>query len=131
MHKTLARTNLSVNVLILNMRSMSRGKSLREFAYDVERDFGIDDTSASWADTNQRPAHRYWTDEDYRIELPHEDDFQCRLVNPSLSPDKRFIATSNGFVVALYDIATKECRMVFRGLTMPLMVFASTLRSRD
>ncbi|KAH0387655.1 WD40 repeat-like protein, partial [Aureobasidium melanogenum] len=105
------------------MPSMSREKFLCEFAYDVERDFDVNGTPASWADTDQRPAHRYWGDEDHKIELVHEDDDpQCRLATSALTPDKEFVAASNGFAVSVYNIATKQRRMVFRGLTMPARV---------
>ncbi|KAH0359226.1 WD40 repeat-like protein, partial [Aureobasidium melanogenum] len=104
------------------MPSMSREKFLCEFEYDVEKDFEVNGTPASWADTDQKPAHRYWGDEDHKIELPYGDDPQYRLATSALSPDKKFIAASNGLVVGVYDIATKQCRMEFRGLTMPARV---------
>lgn len=98
---------------------MSREKFLCEFEYDVEKDFGVNGTPATWADTDQEPAHRYWGDEDHKIELPCQDDPQGLLATSALTPDKKFIAASNGFVVSVYDIATKQCRMEFRGLIMP------------
>ncbi|KAG9681603.1 hypothetical protein KCU95_g3530, partial [Aureobasidium melanogenum] len=93
---------------------MRREKSLREFEYDVEKDFEVDGTPASWAGTDQEPAHRYWGDEHHKIELPYQDDHQGRLATSALTPDKKFIAASNGFVVSVVDIATKQCRMEFR-----------------
>ncbi|KAG9599894.1 WD40 repeat-like protein, partial [Aureobasidium melanogenum] len=104
------------------MPSMSREKFLCEFTYDVEKDFDVNGTPASWAATDQRSAHRYWGDEDHKIELAHVDDPQCRLATSALTPDKEFIAASNGFAVSVYNIATKQCRVVFRGLTMPARV---------
>ncbi|CAD0093951.1 unnamed protein product [Aureobasidium mustum] len=102
------------------MSWMDWERSLVEFAYEVEKDFDVNGTPSSWADTGLSPAHRYWGDEDHRIELPHTDDPTCRLATSAPTPDKKFIAASNGLVVNLYDVATKECRMVSRGLTMPV-----------
>jgi WD40 repeat protein len=99
---------------------MDKERFLEEFIYEVEKDFDINGTPSSWADTEQSPAHRYWGDEDHRLQLPHSDDPTCRLSTSALTPDKKFIAMSNGLVVNLFDIATKECRMVFRGLTQPV-----------
>ncbi|KAH0288290.1 WD40 repeat-like protein, partial [Aureobasidium sp. EXF-3399] len=99
---------------------MDRERFLEEFVYEVEKDFDVNSTPSSWADTGLNPAHRYWGDEDHRLELPHPDDPTCRLVTSALTPDKKFIAASNGLVINLYDIKTKECHMVFRGLTLPV-----------
>ncbi|CAC9891929.1 unnamed protein product [Aureobasidium pullulans] len=100
------------------MSWMDRERFLEGFTYEVEKDFDVNSTPSSWADAELSLAHRYWGDEDHRIELPHPDDHTCRLSTSALTPDKKFIAASNGFVVNLYDVATKECHMVFRGLTM-------------
>jgi len=99
---------------------MDRVRFLEEFAYEVEKDFDVNSTPSSWADTELNPAHRYWGDEDHRLELPRADDSTCCLVTSALTPDKKFIAVSNGLVVNLYDIKTKECHMVFRGLVLPI-----------
>lgn len=102
------------------MAWVDRERFLEEFAYEVEKDFDVNSTPSSWADTELKPAHRYWGDEDHRIELAQLDDPNYRLNTSALTPDKKFIAVSNGPVVNLYDIATKECHMVFRGLTLPV-----------
>lgn len=101
-----------------SMSWMDRERFLEGFTYEVEKDFDVNSTPSSWADAELSLAHRYWGDEDHRIELPHPDDHTCRLSTSALTPDKKFIAASNGFVVNLHDVATKECHMVFRGLTM-------------
>jgi hypothetical protein len=100
------------------MPCMDREQFLEDFVYEVEKDFDVNGIPPSWADTELSPAHRYWGDEDHKIELPHPDDPTCRLGTSALTPDKKFIAASNGLVVNLYHIATKECHMVFRGSTM-------------
>lgn len=99
---------------------MDRERFLEEFVYEVEKDFDVNSTPSSWADTELKPAHRYWGDEDHRLELSHPDDSSCRLVTSALTPDRKSIAASNGLAINIYDIATKECRMVFRGLTLPV-----------
>ena len=99
-------------------KQMDRERFLEEFAYEVEKDFDVNSTPSSWADTELSPAHRYWGDEDHRLELLRPDDPTCHLVTSALTPDKKFIAASNGSVVNVYDIKTKECHMVFRGLTL-------------
>ncbi|CAD0011804.1 unnamed protein product, partial [Aureobasidium pullulans] len=93
------------------MSWMDRERFLEGFTYEVEKDFDVNSTPSSWADAELSLAHRYWGDEDHRIELPHPDDHTCRLSTSALTPDKKFIAASNGFVVNLYDVATKECHM--------------------
>ncbi|CAD0017565.1 unnamed protein product, partial [Aureobasidium pullulans] len=90
------------------MSWMDRERFLEGFTYEVEKDFDVNSTPSSWADAELSLAHRYWGDEDHRIELPHPDDHTCRLSTSALTPDKKFIAASNGFVVNLYDVATKE-----------------------
>ncbi|KAI4848843.1 WD40 repeat-like protein [Aureobasidium sp. EXF-8845] len=102
------------------MSWMDKERFLEEFVYEVEKNFDVDDTPSSWADTEQSPAHRYWGDQDHRIGLPHSDNPTCRIGTSALTPDKKFIAASDGLVVNLYDIATKECRMLFKGLTQPV-----------
>ncbi|CAD0026134.1 unnamed protein product, partial [Aureobasidium pullulans] len=94
------------------MSWMDRERFLEGFTYEVEKDFDVNSTPSSWADAELSLAHRYWGDEDHRIELPHPDDHTCRLSTSALTPDKKFIAASNGFVVNLYDVATKECHMI-------------------
>lgn len=112
---------------------MDRERFLEEFAYEVEKDFDVNSTPSSWADTELNPAHRYWGDEDHRLELPRPNDSTCHLITSALTPDKRFIAASNGLVVNLYDIKTKECHMVFRGLTQPVrgLEFSPLLTETD
>jgi WD40 repeat protein len=103
-----------------SMTWMENERFLEEFAHGVEKEFDVNGIPSSWADTELSPAHRYWRGEEYRIELPPPDDPTCRLGLSALTPDKKFIAASNGLNVNLYDIATKECRMEFRGLTLPI-----------
>jgi hypothetical protein len=102
------------------MAWMDRERLLEEFTYEVGKEFDVNSTPSSWADTELNPAHRYWGDEDYKLQLPHSEDATCRPSTSAIAPDKKFIAASNGFIVNLYDVATKECRMVFRGLTQPV-----------
>jgi WD40 repeat protein len=102
------------------MTWMDRERFLEEFAYEVEKEFDVNGTPSSWADTELSPGHRNWGDEEHKIKLPHPDNPTCRMGTSALTSDKKFIAASNGLVVNLYDIATKDCRMVFRGLTLPV-----------
>jgi hypothetical protein len=102
------------------MSWMDKERFLEEFTYEVEKDFDINGIPSSWADTEQSPAHRYWGDEDHILQLPRSEDSTCRLSTSALTPDKKFIAASNGLAVHLYNIATKECHMVSRGLTQPV-----------
>ncbi|CAD0020543.1 unnamed protein product, partial [Aureobasidium pullulans] len=113
------------------MSWMDRERFLEGFTYEVEKDFDVNSTPSSWADAELSLAHRYWGDEDHRIELPHPDDHTCRLSTSALTPDKKFIAASNGFVVNLYDVATKECHMVISACVtstnmLPGSLFVST-----
>ncbi|CAD0046465.1 unnamed protein product, partial [Aureobasidium pullulans] len=76
------------------MSWMDRERFLEGFTYEVEKDFDVNSTPSSWADAELSLAHRYWGDEDHRIELPHPDDHTCRLSTSALTPDKKFIAAT-------------------------------------
>ncbi|KAI4728831.1 WD40 repeat-like protein [Aureobasidium sp. EXF-10728] len=103
------------------MPHMNREKFLKEFLYDVEKDFDVNGTPASWAQTDQNPsaAHRFWGDEDCNIKLPPSDESKLHLNISTLSPDEKFIAAASGCVVSVHNIKTKELSMQFQGLTMP------------
>lgn len=103
-------------------RHMNKQKFLAEYHYEVEKDFDIDGVPASWAapTTDGKPAHRFWDDEDDRIELHFFDDQkpdEISLFAPS--HDGRFVAGSNGSSVGVVNLETKEQCMQFNGLVSP------------
>ncbi|KAI5237161.1 WD40 repeat-like protein [Aureobasidium subglaciale] len=98
------------------MPGMNRAQFLERFVYAVEKDLDVNGTTALWASSDQKPAHRFWGDEDYKIEVPHGDDTQYGKTLSALSPDKKFIATSSGGIISIFNIDTKECCMTFKGL---------------
>ncbi|KAI5206505.1 WD40 repeat-like protein [Aureobasidium subglaciale] len=99
------------------MPGMNRAQFLAKFVYSVEKDLDVSGIFASWAASDQKPSHRFWGDEDYKIEVPHTDDTQYGTMLSALSPDKKFIAISSGGMVSTFNIETKECCMTFKGLT--------------
>lgn len=109
-------------------RYMNPKKFLKEFVYDVEKDFDVDGVSASWAPpTDNKPAHRFWDDEDEKVELDFFDDQQTGEVSSyATSHDGKLVAGSNGSVVGILNIETKEQYMQFRGLVFPCvkMIFS-------
>ncbi|KAI5268201.1 WD40 repeat-like protein [Aureobasidium subglaciale] len=98
------------------MPGMNRAQFLERFVYAVEKDLDINGTTALWVTSDQEPAHRFWGNEDYKIEVPHGDDTQYGTTLSALSPDKKFIATSSGGIISIFNIDTKECCMTFKGL---------------
>lgn len=113
-------------------RHMNKQKFLAEYSYEVEKDFGIDGVPATWAaPTNDgKPAHRFWDDEDDKVELRFFDDQisdDITLFAPS--HDGRFIAGSNGSSVGVINIETRERCMQFNGLVSPCvkLIFSPVL----
>ncbi|KAI5244566.1 WD40 repeat-like protein [Aureobasidium subglaciale] len=98
------------------MPGMNRAQFLERFVYAVEKDLDVNGSTASWAASDQKPAHRFWGEEDYKIEVPHGDNTQYGTTLSALSPDKKFIATSSGAMVSIFNIETKECCLTFKGL---------------
>jgi WD40 repeat protein len=98
---------------------MSRDRFLAEYKYKVEHDFQVNDKPASWAKTPEsaKPAHRFWGDEDYKIDIPHASHENHSSFSFAVSPDGQFVATAGGLVVTVYHAATKQCRATFKGLT--------------
>lgn len=99
-------------------RYMNPQKFLEEFVYDVEKDFDVDGTPATWAPpTDNKPAHRFWDDEDDELELNFFDGQQCGEISSfAASHDGKLVAGSNGSVVGILDVETKEQCVQFRGL---------------
>jgi WD40 repeat protein len=103
-------------------RSMNRKKFLTEYKYEVEKDFDVDGIPASWAaPTNGKPAHRFWDDEDDKIELHFFDDDQkpTDISVFATSHDGKLIAGSSGSSVGVFNLETKLQSMQFRGLASP------------
>jgi len=103
-------------------RHMNKRKFLAGYVYEVEKDFDVDGVPASWAapTSDGKPAHRFWDDEDEKIELRFFDDQKAdgvKLFAPS--HDGRFVAGSNGSSVGVIDLETKEQCMQFNGLVSP------------
>ncbi|THV71639.1 WD40 repeat-like protein [Aureobasidium pullulans] len=89
------------------MPSMSRQHFLGEFIYGVEKHFDVDGTEASWAQAS-RPAHRFWGNEDDRIEFPcTSDDYHTtqRGSRPAEELPK----------VVVYDFMNKSQKQVLSG----------------
>jgi WD40 repeat protein len=99
---------------------MDREKFLAEYVYEVEKDFDVDGTPASWAASpNGKSAHRFWDDEDEKIELHLFDNQEPGDVgNITLSHDRRLIAGSDGSIVGVFNLETKEHCMQFKGLAL-------------
>ncbi|CAD0106104.1 unnamed protein product [Aureobasidium uvarum] len=102
-------------------RHMNKKLFLADYVYEVETDFGIDGTPATWASTNNgKPAHRYWDDEDDKIELRFFDGQESgEFGNFATSHDDKLVAASSGSVVGVYNLETKQHCMQFRGLAFP------------
>ncbi|TIA11066.1 WD40 repeat-like protein [Aureobasidium pullulans] len=94
------------------MPSMNRHQFLAEFVYGVEKYFDVGGIQASWA-KGSKPAHRFWGDEDDRIEIPSSSDDHTTS-DFAVSPDEKLVAVCGGLLISVYDIATKECRTQFR-----------------
>ncbi|KAI5207572.1 WD40 repeat-like protein [Aureobasidium subglaciale] len=94
-------------------------KFLREYVYQVETDFSVDGESASWAPTRDRPAHRFWDDEDDKIDLRFSNNESSRLSSFAVSHDEKYVAYSDGSIVGVSNIETRAQRTLFRGLTLP------------
>lgn len=102
------------------MPFMNRDRFQAEFEYEVEKDFDVDGVPASWADKDNKSAHRFWGDEDSKIHVPSsEDETGHTSFCSAISPDGKFIAASGGTKISIYDIETKECRTEFNGLSLP------------
>ncbi|KAH0345278.1 WD40 repeat-like protein, partial [Aureobasidium melanogenum] len=103
-------------------RHMNPKKFLAEFVYDVEKDFDVDGVPASWATPtgDGKPAHRFWDDEDEKVEL---DFFGGQQTGDrsifATSHDGKLVAASNGSIVSVLNIETKEQCMRFKGLVAP------------
>lgn len=91
---------------------MNRHQFLAEFVYGVEKYFDIGGIQASWA-KGSKPAHRFWGDEDDRIEIPYTSD-EHTTSDFAVSPDEKLVAVCGGLLISVYDIATKECHTQFR-----------------
>jgi WD40 repeat protein len=116
-------------------RFMDKKKFLAEYTYEVEKDFDVDGTPASWAmPRDGKPAHRFWDDEDDKIELHFFDDRRLGdIINLTLSHDGRLIAGSNGSSVSVFNLETKEQCMQFKGLAVPCvtLVFSPSLNESE
>ncbi|KAG9841637.1 WD40 repeat-like protein, partial [Aureobasidium melanogenum] len=103
-------------------RHMNPKKFLAEFVYEVEKDFDVDGTPASWAapTDNGKPAHRFWDDEDEKVELDFFGSQNTGDISSfATSHDGKLVAGSNGSVVGVLNIETKEQCMQFKGLVFP------------
>jgi WD40 repeat protein len=100
---------------------MNEKKFLAEYVYEVEKDFDIDGILASWAaPTDGRPAHRFWDDEDDRIELHFFNDQKPADISVfATSHDGKLVAGSSGSSVGVFNLETKEQCMQFKGLAVP------------
>ncbi|THY22378.1 WD40 repeat-like protein [Aureobasidium pullulans] len=94
------------------MPSMDRHQFLAELVHGVEKYFDIGGIQASWA-KGSKPAHRFWGDEDDRIEIPYTSD-EHTTSDFAVSPDEKLVTVCGGLLISVYDIATKECRTQFR-----------------
>ncbi|KAI4852572.1 WD40 repeat-like protein [Aureobasidium sp. EXF-8845] len=112
-------------------RSMNKKKFLTEYKYEVEKNFDVDGIPASWAaPTNGKPAHRFWDDEDDKIELHFFDKQNLGdIINLTPSHDGRLIAGSNGSSVGVFNLETQEQCMQFKGLAVPCvgLIFSPSL----
>ncbi|KAI4725716.1 WD40 repeat-like protein [Aureobasidium sp. EXF-10728] len=100
-------------------RHMNKKLFLADYVYEVEQDFGVNGTPASWASTNSnnKPAHRFWDDEDDKIAL-HFFDNQTpgEIGNFAASHDDKLVAASSGSVIGVYNLETREHCLQFKGL---------------
>ncbi|CAD0081634.1 unnamed protein product [Aureobasidium vineae] len=112
-------------------RHMNKKIFLADFVYEVETDFGIDGTPASWASTdNGKPAHRYWDDEDDEVELQFFDNQKRgEIGNFAASHDEKLVAASSGSIIGVYNLETEKHCMQFQGLAFPCvkLMFGPTL----
>ncbi|KAH0155941.1 WD40 repeat-like protein, partial [Aureobasidium melanogenum] len=110
---------------------MNKTLYLADYVYEVEEDFGIDGTPASWAaTTDNKPAHRFWDDEDEKIELHLFDDQQTSAIERfATSHDGKLVAGSNGSMVGVFNVESREHCMQFRGLALPCakLIFGPSL----
>ncbi|CAD0086752.1 unnamed protein product [Aureobasidium mustum] len=104
-------------------RRMNKSLYLADYVYEIEEDFGINGTPASWAPpTDGKPAHRFWDDEDEKIELHLFDGEQTSTSSIdkfATSHDGKLVAGSNGSIVSIFNIESRKHCMQFRGLTLP------------
>ncbi|KAG9731797.1 WD40 repeat-like protein, partial [Aureobasidium melanogenum] len=103
-------------------RHMNPKKFLAEFVYEVEKDFDVDGVPASWAAPTDdgKPARRFWDDEDEKVGLGFIGSQNTGDISSfATSHDGKLVAGSNGSVVGVLNIETKEHCMQFRGLVFP------------
>ncbi|KAG9658392.1 WD40 repeat-like protein, partial [Aureobasidium melanogenum] len=117
-------------------RHMNPKKFLAEFVYEVEKDFDVDGVPASWAAPTDdgKPAHRFWDDEDEKVELDFFGGQNTGDVSSfATSHDGKLVAGSNGSVVGVLDIETKEHCMQFRALMFPCvkLLFSPALNESE
>ncbi|KAH0367356.1 WD40 repeat-like protein, partial [Aureobasidium melanogenum] len=100
---------------------MNKDLYLADYTYEVEEDFGIDETPASWAaPSNNKPAHRFWDDEDDKIELHLFGDQKTATVDSfATSHDGKLVAGSNGSMVGVFNLETRKHCLQFKGLVLP------------
>lgn len=99
------------------MPSLSRGGFLERYDYEVETDLSVDGVPATWAATKDKPAHRYWGDEDYKIAVDFAGDERGEGGVSALSPDNQLVAVSGGNLITIYHVMSKQQRSQFRGPT--------------
>lgn len=87
------------------------------YEYDVESDFSIEGIRATWADTKETPAHRFWGAEHGRIILsipkPTEHDGRETVIG-AVSSDNVLLATAVRNIITIYDVETKKQLGEFR-----------------
>lgn len=100
---------------------MNPQKFLAEFVYEVEKDFDVDGVPASWAPSaGGKPAHRFWDDEDEKIELCFFDGQDKGAVSIyATSHDGKLVAGSNGSAIGILNLKTQGRCMQFKGLVHP------------
>ena len=97
---------------------MNRNRSLLEFDYQIEKDLGVNETPATWAE-GKNPSHRFWGDEDHAITIPGNDDDESAGSAAAMSADSQLLAVARRHKVYIYHIPSRELRWQFSGLTHP------------
>lgn len=96
---------------------MNRARFQEEHEYDVESEFSVDGVPASWAiNTNDKPAHRFWGQEDHKIAVPSSPSDKTNCANPTsaITSDGKFIAASRGGIISVYRLKSRKMRAQFR-----------------
>lgn len=96
------------------LNHMDKDRFTDMFEYEVETDFSVKGVPASWASSTDKPAHRFWGDEDHKIEVPFSGEHRGTSAISTISPDGELVAVAGGNLITVYHIESKECRSSFR-----------------